>query len=106
MVFFPDRVELCGTTVVEGPVRMRSILEELRARRSNGKFVAFSGAKLAQRLGIVAGQNAIAEAVKDFRDDVIDALKTRGIACGRKGVILSGGCGYRLAEWIQVRDAE
>ncbi len=106
LTFFPDRVELCGTTVIEGPIRIRGILEELRARRSNGKYVAFSGAKLAQRLGIVAGQNAIAEAVKDFRDEVIDALMTRGIACGRNGVILSGGCGYRLAEWIKVREAE
>jgi DNA-binding response OmpR family regulator len=106
LVFYRDRVELCGVTVVEGDVRMRKILEQLRERRANGKYVAYSGAKLAGKLQILAGQNAIAEAVKDFRDEVVHALKSRGIVCGRKDVIHSGGCGYRLADWITARDAE
>lgn len=106
MVFFPDRVELCGATIIKGHVRIRKILDRLRQQRPGGRFVAYSGAKLARELGIVSGQNAIAEAVKDFRDEVCDVLKARGIACGRQEVIRSGGCGYRLAEWIVVEDGE
>ncbi len=105
LVFYPDRVELCGVTVVEGDVRMRKILEQLRERRANGSYVAYSGAKLAAKLQIVAGQNGIAEAVKDFRDEVVHGLESKGIVCGRKDVIQSGGRGYRLAEWITTRDA-
>ena len=106
LVFYPDRVELCDVTVVVGDVRMRRILQQLRERRANGNYVAYSGAKLAAKLQILTGQNGIAEAVKDFRDEVCHALESRGILCGRKDVIRSGGCGYRLAEWIATRDAE
>lgn len=106
MVFFHDRVELCGATIIKGHVRIRKILDRLRQQRPGGRFVAYSGAKLARELEIVAGQNAIAEAIRDFRDEVFDALKARGITCGRQDVIRSGGCGYRLAEWIVVEDGE
>lgn len=105
LVFYKDRVELCGVTVVRGELRIRKILEHLRERRPNGKYVAYSGAKLAQLMKICSGQNGIAEAVKDFRDDVESALKAKGIACGRKDILQSGGVGYRLAEWIVVREA-
>lgn len=106
MVFFHDRVELCGATIIKGHVRIRKILDRLRQQRPGGRFVAYSGAKLARELEIVAGQNAIAEAIRDFRDEVFDSLKARGITCGRQDVIRSGGCGYRLAEWIVVEDGE
>ena len=102
MVFWPDRIELCGVTIVEGPVRIRQILEVLRKRRMTGKFIAFSGAKLAAMLEIVNGQNAVAEAVKDFRDHVEEVLAAHHIRCGRQDIIRSGGPGYRLADWIEV----
>ena len=104
MVFYRDRVTLCGATVVEGRTRMRHILDILREKRPNGKYIALSGAKLAAKLGAVNGQNAISEAVKTFRDTVIEQLELQGIVCGREDVLLSRGTGYRLAEWIVVRD--
>jgi len=36
---------------------MRRILDALREKRANGKFVAYSGAKLATKLTISNGQN-------------------------------------------------
>ena len=66
MVFYRDRVELCGITVVDGQTRMRDILDVLRERRASGKYVAYSGTKLAERLEVIGGENAIAEAVKSF----------------------------------------
>jgi len=50
------------------------------------------------------GQNAIAEAVKMFRNTVIEKLESTGIVCGREDVLLSRGTGYRLAESIIVRN--
>lgn len=85
MVFYPDRVTLCGITVVEGRTRMRRILDVLREKRSNGKFVALSGDKLAAKLGVTSGQNAISEAVKAFRDTVVEVLACQGreMVCSR-----------------------
>ncbi len=102
MVFFPDRVTLCGATVVEGLTRMRRILDILREKRPNGKFVARSGAKLAAQLGATGGQNAIAETVKEFRNTVAEQLESAGFVCSREDVLLSRSIGYRLAESIVV----
>jgi len=55
---------------------------------------------------VLRGQNAISEAVKDFRDHLVAAFAQRGVACGRQDVIRSGGLGYRLAETIVVKDCE
>lgn len=106
LVFFADRVELGGAMVVAGNTRIRQILDLLQHRRPDGRFVAYSGAKLVKELNFPGGQNAVAEAVKDFRADVTDVLEGRGIACGSRDVIQSGGRGYRLAEWITVEDGE
>lgn len=106
MVFYRDRVELCGVPVVEGQTRMRQILDLLRERRPSGKHVAYSGMILAERLHVMNGENAIAEAIKSFRDAVEELMSNRQIICGRKDVIVSGGPGYRLASWIVVQDAD
>lgn len=106
LVFHEDRVELCGITVVEGQTRIRQILDELRARRVTGKYVAHSGTKLAKNIGAIGGQNAVADAIKDFRDVVVERLKEKGISCDRKDVVQTGSSGYRLAEWITVGDGE
>jgi hypothetical protein len=104
MVFYASRVELCGVVILRGHGLMRRILDELRARQANGKAVAMGGSVLAKKLGLMRGQNAISEAVKDFRNTVVDVLETSGITCGRQDVIQSGGPGYRLAEWVDAKD--
>ncbi len=103
MAFYGDRVTLCGATVVEGQTRMRQILELLREKRTNGKFVTYSGAKLAAKLDSIGGQNAVSEAIKQFRDTVIERLAVYSISCGRQDVLPSRGPGYRLAESIAIR---
>lgn len=105
LVFYSDRIELCGVTVVRDELRIRKILEILKERLPNGRYVAYSGVKLAQAMGLRGGQNGIAEAIEDFRDEVEEALKAQGHLFSRKDVIQSGGAGYRLAEWIVVREA-
>jgi hypothetical protein len=77
--------------------------ELLREKQPCGKYVAYSGEKLAAKLGIVAGENAVSEAIKRFWDTVVERLEAKGIVCGRKDVLLSGSTGYRLAKSIMVR---
>jgi len=109
MVFYPDRVELCGVKILGGPDvgYMRRILDELRAKRSNGRFVAYSGTELSLMLGTVRGQNAISGCIRDFRDKAIEILlKEAGVICKRQDIVRSGSQGYRFNDWITIRTEE
>lgn len=109
MVFCPDRVLLCDVTVLVNSRsrQMRKILDELRQRNSSGSYIPLSGPELVSRLGFAGGQNSVAGAVRDFRRNVTDVLLAeRSLTCGPQDVIRSGGPGYRLNEWIIVRDAK
>ena len=106
MGFYPNRVELCGVVIVRGRCLMRRVLEVLRRRHRNGKYVAIGGKELADKLDVLRGQNAISEAVRAFRNNVAEALAKEGMRCGRQDVIRSGGPGYRLSEKIAVWNEE
>jgi hypothetical protein len=97
-----DAIALLGAGAFAASVDR--VLDLLREKRPCGKYVAFSGEKLAAKLGIAAGGNAVSEAVKRFRDTVVERLEVKGITCGRKDVLLSGGVGYRLAESLVIHD--
>lgn len=105
MTFFKDRVELCGVDICSGPRSRtrRQILDLLRLQRHDGAFIAYSGEALAAEVGSAMNQRTIAGAVRDLRDDIMEALRNRAnLVIGRKDVILSGGTGYRFAESITV----
>lgn len=109
MIFHADRVTLCDVTVLVNSraKQMRKILDELRRRGTKGAFVARSGPELVDLIGIRGGQNSVAGAVRDFRNNVTETLLEHlGIVCGSQDIIRSGGPGYRLNEWITVRDAD
>ena len=109
MVFHANRITLCDVTVLVNSraKQMRKILDELRQRSSQGIFVARSGLELVSLTGIRGGQNGVAGAIRDFRNNVAEILREQfGLVCGSQDVIRSGGPGYRLNEWITVRDAE
>ncbi len=107
LVFLADRVELCGVDICSGPRSQtrRRLLELLRIKEANGTFKSYSGEELAIALEPKGGQGTVAGAIRDLRDEIMAALRTKGnLLCGRKDVILSGGSGYRLAESITVAD--
>jgi biotin operon repressor len=109
MVFFQDRVELCGANICSGP-RSRSrrrILDLLRAKLADGNYAAYSGEELAEQVGLKGREPAVAGVIRDLRNEIVDALRGQAkIECARHGIILSGGRGYRLADCISVQDGE
>ncbi len=109
LVFYPDRAELCEVKILgdTGLGQMRRILEILKKTRANGKFIPYSGEQLAKRIRTRGGQNAVAGCIRGFRNTVIKALEEEaGLICGRQDVIQSGSHGYRLKEWITVREVD
>lgn len=69
-------------------------------------FLRADGAELAEAIRCETGQNGVAGTIRDFRRHVVETLAEQaGLKCGTRDVILSGGVGYRLHEWIVVRDA-
>lgn len=105
MVFYPDRVELCGVKVLGGTGvgQTRRILEELARGGDKGPFVARGGAALARAIEADGGQNAVAGYVRNFRKSVVRSLAERRITSGPQDVVQSGDRGYRLRSWITVR---
>jgi Transcriptional regulators of sugar metabolism len=103
MVFFRDRVELCGVAICSDgrPKRMRQVLELLRQKRGDGGFVPYSGPALAGSIGIP--EENLARVIRDIRDHICEALRQRGIECGSFDVILSRRPGYRLSEKLGVQ---
>lgn len=107
MVFFADRVELCGVKVCgDGDSGLiRRVLDQLKAKKPSGLYVAYDGNKLAKLAGCDTGQNGVAGAVREFRKKAAQLLlEEANIQLRPRNVIQSGGRGYRLSEKIVVRD--
>jgi hypothetical protein len=108
MAFFDDRVELCGAVICRrnSTGKARKLLDLLKKQR-NGSFVAYSGEEVARALDVGSGQNGVAGLVRDIRAQISEALhEGANMECGRHDVILSGGPGYRLKEWITVKEGD
>ena len=106
MVYFPDRVELCGVVFFSGArsKRKRKALELFRSRK-NGRFVAYSGKNLAEKLGFETGPKSAPGEVRDLRKGIRETLlKQANIECSDEDVILSGCPGYRFSKKISVQD--
>jgi len=106
LVFFRDRIELCGVAVVSSgrSSQMWTILDTLRQRLDERRYKAFSCNALADIVGCDGGQGSIAGSVRDFRRHVAEAL---GRELGRKverDDVIQTFNGYRLNPWIVVKD--
>ena len=109
MIFYPDRVEVCGVKVCGGRRSglIRRVLDVLRAKRPSGQYVALSGAELGTEVGRAGDQNRIAGCIRDFRRNTCQVLLDEAkVECGLQDIVRSGGAGYRLHEWIVVRDGD
>jgi len=106
VVFYSDRVEICGVDICSGPRRAsrRIVLELLSRRRNNGSFVAYSGDDLAAEAKKNGARGDVGRWIDDLRDDIMEGLRNHaGLISGHKELILSGGPGYRFAECLTVK---
>lgn len=109
MVFFDDRIELCGLKVcgAVGSTLIRQILDALCVKNDRGQFVAYSGSKLAKRIGCSGGDVGVAGAIRDFRTKAFSLLRSElRIEVDREEDIILNDrrYGYRLSKKITVRD--
>ncbi|MCG3129235.1 MAG: Chemotaxis response regulator protein-glutamate methylesterase [Phycisphaerae bacterium] len=107
MVFFSGRVELIGETIAESSERGNfwPVLQRLRDKHPDGRFKPARANELARLFkGGRATQNTVSSCIGDLRERITSVLARQGIACGPDNVIVSGGPGYRLREWITVRN--
>lgn len=106
IVFYCDRVELCGANICDGPrAAPRRIFLELLARKCNdGRFEAYSGAKLERELLARNAKRTASGLVRDLRNGIRIALREqKNIECKLRDVILSGDSGYRFADSLSVQ---
>lgn len=103
LVFYPDRVELCGITVVSNSksTQMGAILDTLKQRLNEDRYRAFPGSALAGK----GGQGSVAGSIRDFRRNVADLLgRELDVLVKPQDVIETSSAGYRLKNWIVVKD--
>ena len=107
MSFSPARVELCGVKICgdADSGMVRRILDVLREKNDRGRYKAYSGSELADKVRCDSGQNGVSGAIRDFRRNTVEVLRDEAnIVCGLRDVIQSGGRGYRLTDKIAVCD--
>jgi len=108
IIFYEDRVEICGVDVCSGPrCRSRRVVLEILSRRGNDRYLAFSGEDLEVEAKEHGAKGTAAGWIRDLRDDILEGLRTHAnIISEHKDVILSGDSGYRFAETLTVRYAD
>ncbi|NLG64825.1 MAG: response regulator [Actinobacteria bacterium] len=107
LVLGDDRIELCGTTIIEKSNRGHGwkILVALTEVGEHGRRRSFSASRLAKHLGGRIGDNTIIQGIRSLRRRISESLAAVGIECGESDVILSGSHGYRLAATVTVQRA-
>jgi|WetSurMetagenome_2_1015567.scaffolds.fasta_scaffold09200_6 CheY-like chemotaxis protein len=108
MVFYPDRVELCGVKIVGdmGTGQSRAILDLLKQRRGDGRYVNMGGEALAKKINAESGIATVTGCVRTIRQSATQRLREKmNLVVGNLDVVTNDGRhGYNLREWIMVRD--
>lgn len=106
IVFFEDRVVLCGVEICSGSRSkyFREVLDLLRLVREDGSFVPYSSDALVEKLGLTKKQIP-SSIIRNLRLRIQKSFLRAGIEVGSDDVILSGGPGYRFTEKLTVQDS-
>lgn len=109
MVFYADRVELCGVKIVgdTGFGQSRMILDLLKQRHDAARYIYISGETLAKKIGAPGGIGTVTGCIRTIRRNAAERLKEQlNLIVGIDDVIANDGVhGYCLREWITVREA-
>ena len=107
LVYFDDRVELCGVSVISSSKssQMWTILNSLKQKVTDDRYRSFDGNALAELVDSDGGQGSIASSIRDFRRNVSEQLgRELGLKVERDDVIETSKTGYRLNGRIVVKD--
>ena len=94
-------VLLDGIQLASQSATIFRVLEVLSEETERGRRRACSSQILADQLKLRRGQNAVIEAISDFRSKVVQELKKAGVKADDDAVIVTGRSGYELAGWIR-----
>lgn len=108
LVFLSDRVELCGVKILgpSGLGHSRKMLDLLKERRPDGRFVRMGAEDIAVRIDRTLGINTITGCAATIRKNICERLKKdpQNIECGDGDVLIRDEQGYHLNdEKITVR---
>ncbi|MGI9012940.1 MAG: response regulator [Phycisphaerales bacterium] len=101
-----DAASLCCVIIVERTERGYAwpILQLLCETNAAGTPRPYSGQQIASTLGRRITQNTVSQCIRGLRKRITKALREQvNVECGNRDVIVSGGPGYRLNDWIEVR---
>jgi len=107
LVFYPDRVELCGVKILgdTGVGYSREILEQLSRKTPGGRFVHRGSPQLAKAINAEGGTGTVTGCIRRLRGTIAKRLKEEcGLIVGQ-GDVIANDCrhGYCFNEWIEVR---
>ncbi len=94
-------VLLDGIQLASRSATIFRVLEVLCEESEKGRRRSCSGQALADVLNLRRGQNAVIEAISDFRSKAVQELKKAGMKADDEAVIVTGRSGYELAGWIR-----
>jgi len=106
LVFYPDRVELCGVKILgdTGVGYSREILEQLSQKTPGGRFVHRGSPQLAKAIKAEGGTGTVTGCIRRLRQNIIRRLREQlGIVVGMDDVITNDRRhGYCLRDWVEV----
>jgi len=109
MVFSTDCVRLCGVKIIsdKGTGQSMMILDELRTKDREGRYVRRSAEELAAAIDTPGGVATVTSCIALLRRNIAERLKKElGVHCGLEEVIARDEQGYHLRDWIIVQDAD
>ncbi|HCD34785.1 MAG TPA: hypothetical protein DER01_20415 [Phycisphaerales bacterium] len=105
LAVYPTRFELCDATIALAGEKgyAWSILNILKEKNAQDRFVCISSDVLANRLGPQVSQPSAVQSVRTLRRRIQRIMRDRlSLNCGMHDVIVNDRIGYHLLDWITV----
>lgn len=105
MVFYPDRIELCGVKIFGSKTAAsREMLKVLAGEKSNGTYKYFGGEQIADKMKAENGIGTVTGCARTIRRQTAQILKKHlNFEIGENDFLEHSDQGYRLNHRITVR---
>lgn len=105
MVFYPDRIELCGIKIFGSKTAAsREMLKVLAETKSNGTYRNLGGEQIADKMNAENGIGTVTGCARTIRNQIARLLKKHlNVEIGDNDILEHSDQGYRLNHRIAVR---